>query len=43
MADGKELDDDWGPKIAKWTFRLTLIGAALFVFFVVAFVLSRQV
>jgi len=42
MADG-ERDEDWGPKIARWTFVLTVISALLFVGSVIAFVLTRKV
>jgi hypothetical protein len=43
MADGKDRDEDWGPTIAKLTFWLTIISAALFVLAVFVFILSRQV
>jgi hypothetical protein len=43
MADTEDRDREWGPTIAKWTFWLTIIGAALFVSAVVAFILGRPV
>ena len=41
MAGGDETrDDQWGNKVARWTFVIIVVGAGLFVGSVVIFILN---
>ena len=42
MADGGR-DEEWGPKAARWTFIITMIGVLAFVGSVFIFILTRKV
>lgn len=44
MAGGEETrDDQWGNKVARKTFIVTVIGAALFVAAIAIFILNADV
>ena len=43
MAGGDETrDDQWGNKVARWAFIITVIGAVLFVGSVAIFILGAR-